>query len=319
MIFFLYGADSYRSKKKLNEITEHYKEIHKTGMGFIVLNADNEKFSDFKRAVETTSMFAEKKLVILKNSVSSKEFAEKFLSWKGGDFLKNTADVICIFHEEAVDKKSEMFAWLIKNSQSQEFDILKGAQLQKWVQRFFTEAGIKAEKSALSRILSHTAGNLWSLENEVNKLKAYVTQTNGSRREISNSDLDIFFRPAAETNVFFLIDAFTEGNTPKAIRFLKGRLAAGDNEIYLFSMIYNQFRNVIQAQDFLEKGENNIFKNANLMGIHPYVAKKSAAQARRFDKDKIKKAVSRLAAADIGMKTGIVEPKHALESLILES
>ena len=55
------------------------------------------------------------------------------------------------------------------------------------------------------------------------------------------------------------------------------------------------------------------------MGIHPYVAKKSAAQARRFDKDKIKKAVSRLAAADIGMKTGIVEPKHALESLILES
>ena len=319
MILFLYGRDSYRSKKKLNEIIERYKKIHKSGMGFFVLSSDNEKFGDFKRAVETVSMFAEKKLVVLKNFASSKEFTEKFLSWEGANFLKDTADVICIFHEEEVEKKSEIFAWLIENSKSQEFDVLRRVQLRKWTQNFFAQRAIKIGEYALSRILAHTAGDLWSFENEVNKLTAYVNQTNPSVREISNSDVDIFLRPALQTHIFFLVDAFIEGNVSRAVRLLKGHLEAGDNGIYLFSMIYNQFRNVIQTQDFLEKGENNISKNANLIGVHPYVAKKSAAQARRFDRNKIKKAFSRLKELDIDIKTGKIDPRQALEALILES
>jgi len=319
MILFLYGRDSYRSKKKLNEITEHYKKIHKSDMGFFVLDSDNEKFSDFKSAVETISMFAEKKLVVLKNFASSKEFTEKFLSWKGANFFKDTADVICIFQDGEVDKKSEIFAWLIKNSKSQEFDVLKGTQLQKWTQRFFAERSIKVEKDALDRILAHTAGDLWNFENEINKLKAYVGQTSRARKEITNRDADIFLRPSLQTHIFFLVDAFIENNTSKALRLLKGHLEAGDNGIYLFSMIYNQLRNVIQAQALSEKGENNISKNANLIGVHPYVAKKSAAQARRFDRDKIKKAFSRLKGLDIDIKTGKIEPRRALETLILEN
>lgn len=319
MILFLYGPDSYRSKKKLNEIICRYKKIHKTGMSFNALNLDAEDFSDFKRVAETAPIFSEKKLIILKNFASSKEFTEKFLSWKGANSLKDTADVICVFYEEDADKESKMFEWLIKNSQRQEFNTLRGAQLTKWVQRFFVQKSIKVEKDALSRIIDYTDGDLWSLENEINKLKAYVSQSNRSRKEILNSDLDVFLRPRSVTQIFFLVDAFIEGNASGAIRLLNGHLAAGDNELYIFSMIYNQLRNVIQMRDFLEKGENNIFKNAKLMGIHPYVAKKSAAQARRLDKNKIKKTASLLAATDISVKTGSIEPRHALESLILAS
>jgi DNA polymerase-3 subunit delta len=288
-------------------------------MGFVALNSNTENFSDFKKAVETVSMFAEKKLIVLKNFISSREFTEKFLSWKGINFLKDTADVICIFHEEEADKKSEIFAWLVKNSKSQEFNILKGAQLWKWTQKFSAQRGIKIEKYALSRILDHASGDLWSFENEINKLTAYANHTNSSGREISNSDVDIFLRPALQTHIFFLVDAFIESNISKAVRLLRGHIEAGDNGIYLFSMIYNQFRNVIQAQAFLENGENNISKNANLIGVHPYVAKKSAAQARRFDKGKIKKAFSRLKELDVDIKTGKLEPLQALEDFILES
>ena len=32
MIFFLYGNDTYRSKEKLDEIVNHYKQIYKSGL-----------------------------------------------------------------------------------------------------------------------------------------------------------------------------------------------------------------------------------------------------------------------------------------------
>jgi len=73
MIIFLYGSDTYRSRQKLKEIIEEYKRRHQSGLNFIRINfdekdlpADKAGFSDLKQAVETVSMFDEKKLGISK-------------------------------------------------------------------------------------------------------------------------------------------------------------------------------------------------------------------------------------------------------------
>jgi len=300
MILFFYGPDSYRSQRKLDEVVEHYKKIHKTGVNLHLLSTDNADFSTFKAATGVVSMFGEKKLVVLKGFLASRDFLEKFISWSGLDSLKNTTDIICVFYEGEVDKKNKLTTWLIKNCKTQEFNILRGVQLQKWAQRFVQERGIKVEKTALLRLIAHTAGDLWAFENEINKLKAYS-------RDVSNADLDIFLRPASQTHIFSLVDAFIEGNAARAVRLLREHLDAGDNENYIFYMVYNQFRNVAEAQ------------SGSLGGMHPFVARKSSLQARRFSKDEIKKTFNRLMNLDMDIKTGRMEPRSALVSLILES
>src|SRR5689334_19588359 len=79
MIIFLYGVDSYRSRKKLEEIVDHYKQAKKSGLNLRYLDASQADFADFYNSFRTSSMFDEKKLVIVKNVFASKKFQEELL------------------------------------------------------------------------------------------------------------------------------------------------------------------------------------------------------------------------------------------------
>jgi len=319
MIIFLYGSDSYRSKKKLNEITAHYKKIHKSGMSFNVINADDASFEYFYKTINTVSMFGEKKLVVARDFLSggvinSKDFSEKFISWEGKEHLASREDVICVFYEELPDKKNLLFAWLTQNSQSQEFGTLKGQRLQGWVQKFIKQENIKITQSALSRLVTHCEGDLWVFDSEIKKLKHY-----SYHNTISDRDLDIFLLQKPQTHIFSLVDATIEKNRSLALRLLHGHLEAGDNGQFLFSMVCNQFRNIAQVKSFLQRGEYNIPKIARETGIHPYVTRKSAEQAKRFDRAQIEKIYNKIVDLDINIKTGVIDARQGLESLILES
>ncbi len=321
MIIFLYGPDTYRSSKKLKEIIAHYKEIRKSGINLIVLNADENDFDAFHNAVGAATMFDEKRLVVLKEFLSSKDFLEKFMAWDGRDNLKETGDVICVFYEEVVDlpagrhgrqvKVNSMFAWLVANSKSQEFKTLSGSELRKWAQGFIKEEGIGVTQGALFTLLAATKGDLWAFENEIKKIKFYACSG-----EITADDLNVFLRPAEFSQIFSLVDAFVESDKSRALKLLRAHIASGDNENYLFSMVCGQFRNIALVADFLENGERDALKIARLCGMHPYVAKKSVAQARQIGGGKVKKIYSKLVDLDIGIKTGAVAGLQALERLI---
>ena len=79
MIIFLYGEDSYRSKRKLEEIILGYKKVHKSGLNLIYINAKEASFKDFYSNFRVSSMFAEKKLIVLNNVFSNVKFQEEFL------------------------------------------------------------------------------------------------------------------------------------------------------------------------------------------------------------------------------------------------
>ena len=312
MIIFLYGPDTYRSKQKLNEIIARYKEIHKTGLSFHVLEENASYFDELRNIAGSVSMLGEKKLVILKYAISSKEFSQKFMDWKAKDALSETNDEVYIFYEGYANKSDSMFTWLAENAKSQEFEILSGSQLNKWAQDFTKRRGIKISQGALFKLLAFSGGDLWALENELQRLASYK---NGG--EIGVNDLDIFLRPKEQTHIFSFVDAVVEANKPKAFKMLKAHIEAGDNENYLFSMVYSQFRNIAQAQSFLDEAESGGGRAVNILGMHPYVAKKSLAQARQFGKEKIKKIYSKLVDLDLSVKTGKGNFEGALEELIL--
>jgi DNA polymerase III delta subunit len=79
MIIFLYGPDTYRSRQKLNEIIEHYKKIHKSGLNLKYLNLSEKDLEDFKDEFQSISMFTEKKLLVLEGAFTNQNFKENFL------------------------------------------------------------------------------------------------------------------------------------------------------------------------------------------------------------------------------------------------
>ena len=111
MIIFLYGPDTYRSRQKLNEIIEHYKKIHKSGLNLKYFDLQKSSYQDFKDEIQQASMFKEKKLLVLKNIFSNPDFKIKFLE-QGKNFVKSD-DIILIYEENKISE-SDSFSKFLK-------------------------------------------------------------------------------------------------------------------------------------------------------------------------------------------------------------
>ena len=137
MIYFLYGQDSYRSKRKFNEIIEHYKSTNKTGLALNFFDFGESKktsaseiFSDLKTATNQVSMFREKKLQVFISPFSNKIFTEIFL--KDSEFFLKSEDIFLIYEKDEVDQRDSFFKFLEKNAKCQEFNSLGGIKLKNW-------------------------------------------------------------------------------------------------------------------------------------------------------------------------------------------
>lgn len=310
MLIFLYGQDSYSSQKKLEELILKYKEANKNGLSLIIFDGDNLDFSDLKREFETTSMFKENKLLVIKNIFSNKKFKEDFLKSADNFFLSENSVIFCETGE--VDKRESFFKFLSKKSKVQEFCPLVGRELDVWLEKEFLNCKARIEPVAKSRLLDFVGNDLWQLANEVIKLVNYA-----KGRKITPEDVELLIKPKIENDIFETISSLAEKRKDKALYLIHKHLEKGDSPLYLLSMIVFQFRNLLAIKDLLEK-KVPYYEISKRSGLHPFVVKKSYSQCREFSFEELKKIYQKIFRIDFEIKTGKVNPEAGLELLIAE-
>jgi DNA polymerase-3 subunit delta len=310
MIIFLYGPDTYRSWQKLNEIIKHYKKIHKSGLNLRYFEGENLNFQDFKNEVETISMFQEKKLLVLKDVFSNKDFQKEFLR-EGENFVRSD-NIILFYEKKEIDKNNSFLKFLKKNSKFQEFELLKGRKLINWVKKELRKYQVAVEPEVFEEFTNRVGSDLWQMENEIKKL---VNYKNGQK--IKKEDVKLLVKPKIETDIFKTIDAISEKKKNQALLLLHQHLEKGDAPLYLLAMINFQFRNLLEIKDLAEK---NIpyYKIINKSDLNPFLVKKSYRQAQRFTLWQLKKIYQKIFQVDLAIKTGKVEPETALDLFIAE-
>ena len=310
MIYFLYGEDSFRSKQKLREIIDGYKKVHKSGLNLIYADAKEKTFVDFYSNFKTTSMFAEKKLVVLKNVFANAKFQEDFL--ENIKKIEELKDIVVIFESEAPDQRTKIFKQLSKTAKCQEFNFLQPAMLKKWIALQFENNGVKINYSALDLLAVFVKNDLWRMANEIKKLSSYKK---GS--EITREDVLLLVRPNIENDIFKTIDALAGKEKQLALSLLHKHIEDGDNALYLLSMISYQFRNLLIIKELQEK-QKSYSEIARKSGLHPFVAQKTYALCSHFSFPQLKKIYQKIFQADSDIKTGKIEPELALDLLICE-
>jgi len=316
MIIFLYGPDTYRSRQKLNEIVEHYKKIHKSGLDLKLLDLKEKDFQDFKNEAQIASMFSEKKLLVLKNAFENFDFKEK-ISAEIEKFAKS--EEVILFYEEEI-KKDKFFQTLKKFSEYQEFQLLDGERLKNWVKKEFKKYQAKIDSAVLEKLIEFVGNDLWQMANEIKKLVAYKTGHNQITTvtklcpEIEREDVELLVKSKIETDIFKTIDAIAAKNKKRALKLLKAHLEKGDSPFYLFSMINFQFRNLLIIKDLIEKN----LSPYSFTNLHPYVIKKSISLLGKFSFSELKKIYQKIFEVDLDIKTGKIEPEMALDLLITE-
>jgi DNA polymerase-3 subunit delta len=306
MLFFLYGADNYRSRKKLKEIIESYKKVHKSGLNLKYFgNDDNLNFQDFQDEARQSSMFKEKKLIVLEGVFADSDFKKEFLK-KGKAFI-DSEDIIIFYEEKEISKKDSLLVFLKKHAKCQDFESLTSQQLKRWVKKELKELGAVINNEALDTLVMFVDNNLWRMANEIKKLASFK-----DGKEIDLKDVKLLVKPKIEPAIFKTIDAIASKDKKRALRLIKEHLEKGDSPFYLFSMINFQFRNLLIVKDLLEKNLSPF----NLSDLHPFVVQKSSFLARKFNISELKKIYQKIFEIDLGIKTGKIESGAALELLI---
>src|SRR3989338_3466909 len=105
MIYILYGPDTYRSRRKLNEIISEYRE--KIGSAFDLhrLDADEDDLSGLKTLLGTQSLFSPKKLVIVENALASADKLETLKNVFAS--FKNSPDTVMVLWDRGLDENTK--------------------------------------------------------------------------------------------------------------------------------------------------------------------------------------------------------------------
>ncbi|MBU2539697.1 hypothetical protein KJ786_00840 [Patescibacteria group bacterium] len=350
MVIFLYGQDSYRSRQKLNEIIEEYKKTHKSGLNLKFLDVEEVGFSIDNLTDETrqSSIFKEKKLVVVKNLFNDADLKEKFL--KIVKEMLDSEEIVVLYEEQKIKKSDSLLKFLKKSAKVQEFESLSGVKLSNWVKKEIESRNIKIDPIAQDLLLDYVGEDLWWLSNELQKLSNFKKNSDGKvstksrildkvgtiedtrlrfHREssigsgqsrdktITIADVKLLVKPKIETDIFKTIDAIAQKNKKQALNLLYKHLEDGDAPLYLLSMIGYQFRNLLIVKDLAERNTpyNLIAKKS---GLHPFVVRKAYDQMRQFSLQELKKIYQRIFEVDLNIKTGRIEPEIALEMLIMK-
>ena len=332
MILFLYGQDTYRARQKLKEIIEQYKnpasgenldsagikKIHKSGLSLIYLDGENLKFEDFRDIIQQTSMFDEKKLLILSNIFTNQNFKEKFLkNYK--DFLK-LKDIILFYEENEISSKDRFFNFLKTKAKTQNFQSLGGEKLKSWIRQELSKLKTEIDSGAIDKLINFVGNDLWQMSNEIKKLVNYRAprqRSEGKGGRINVEDIELLVKPKIETAIFKTIDAIAQKNKKQALLLIHQHLEKGDNPLYLLSMINFQFRNLLMIKDLIER-HRPYYSILKMTHLHPFVVKKSCQQANKFTLQELKKIYQKIFKADLDIKTGKITPETALDLLLTE-
>ena len=154
MIIFLYGPDDYRrSEKKRALIAEFSKKRSEIGLGVFDLE-EKTALENLGEFLKTQSIFETAKLAVLENAF---ELDAPKLAKLLKPFVEEKNITILIAEK---DKPVKALAFLLeKQTISQKFETLAGAELVAWIGAEAKKNGVKLTAAAAQFLASVYAGN----------------------------------------------------------------------------------------------------------------------------------------------------------------
>jgi len=301
MILFLYGQDSYRSRRKLEEIRAKFeRDIDPSGLNATVF--DGADFREARKAAMTPPFLVKLRLVILKNALKT---AKKSELKELADFFTAVPEqtILVIYEISSSDELAgnAAFEKLRGTKHYPEFAPLPARQLMQWIKDEAAARGAAFEQSVLERYSSFAGQDLWKIEAEIDKLCAFSLAAGAP---IGDEAVLFLTETKSEADIFAFLDAVGTKRLDRATELLEALLEQGETEIILLNRLQSHFRNLLVASELSASGRASKEALSRELGIHPFAASKALAQARYYRFEELKSHYAWLVDADEKLKTG---------------
>lgn len=320
MIIFLYGADSYRSRQKLNELKNKFiNEVDQAAQSLVVLDGRTITLKELSEKINTGSLFVKRRMIIIEDIFNNKVDKalgdiENFLSKQNA--VKNSDEEnIIIFKDGDLDNKNaklkkeakKLLVYLLKQKYVQEFKTLSDAQLADFIKDESTKLERKINATAINSLIINTNSDLWRIASELHKLALAISKGEEITAKLVKENVVGTY----DENIFALTDAISVRNKKLTIRLMEEQYLAGLNEDYILVMLIRQFKILLSIKSAV-LANFSATQIASDLKIHPYVVKKSLTQINLFTLNDLKTRLNELISLDFANKTGQKELKTEL-------
>ena len=301
MILILYGPDTYRSRQKLREIVEEYRQKAGADFNLEKLDAQENDLSNLKNMVQGGSLFSVKKMIVVEGAFSGENNFDRILgAAQKASELKNIFLVLWdrVLTSQGFKQLEEVKVFANK---IQEFKTLVGSGLQIWLDQEVKKRALKLN-AAQNVFFVSLDGDLWRITNELDKLSLLASSV-GTGQKVDR-----------ESSIFSLGDVFF--TSPRAaLGVLLNLLRQGQEDFGIFSYVASHARTLLTVRIYLEK-RTSVPAHHHL---HPFVVKKASVLAGRLAYEKLRSLPEKFLEEDLKIKIGLSQPRDSLFRILLSS
>lgn len=250
------------------------------------------------------TLFADKRLVIIKNLSENKPVWTDFYQW----IPRLSDDIHLVLVESKPDKRMVTYKDLKKSADVIELatwadrDASKAAS---WVMAEAAALGLTMDNKSVQHIVSRVGVDQWQLYYGLQKL-ALVD-------EITTHVIDDIIDANPAENVFNLFDSALRGDRAKIAQMIR-TLELTEDPYRLFALLSGQAFQL--AAVAVSTSSDHV---ASDFGVHPFVLSKLESAAKKQGRAGARKIINIFAKADDDMKLSRAEPWLLIERALLQT
>ena len=250
------------------------------------------------------TLFAEKRLVIIKNLSENKALWNDFSAW----LSRVSSDVQLVLVEPKLDKRTKTYKDLQKAADVHEFKVWTerdGLTAEKWVMSEAEQLGFTLESKNTRFLVARVGVDQWALFHALEKLAVLES--------ISPEVIEEVIEANPVENVFNLFEMALKGDALK-VKKMCDNLALSDDPYRLFGLMSGQAFQ-LAALSVSEKPSADVAKD---FGAHPFALSKLAPYAKKLGRAGTRKVIAAFVEADAGMKTSMADPWLLIERALIK-
>lgn len=315
MIIFVHGPDLYRSQAYVRRLVDKFRvERDTAGCNVVEIDAAIVKQpGQILQEILAAPFLAEKRLVVLRNFLTAKDAPDRAAVLErvvAGSFPEDT---ITLFWEQTSTFKTKeaktLFAELKKSKFCEEFAALSVSEAQRWVQQEAERRGTKCNPDAAVQMVANLGTDTWTLSTSLDQLVSFA-----AGRTITVVDVAQFVPEKVPDNIFALAEAIANSQAKLVFTQCQEQYRLGQDSIYIHAMLVRQFRILIGISSWLQAEPRAAAPEiAAALGIHPYVAQKSLALAKKIPLPRLAYAHQLLTELDQAAKSGQGDHRQLFE------
>jgi DNA polymerase-3 subunit delta len=282
-IYWLEGEEDYYIDVVMNYAEHNILNESEAGFNLSIFYGKDANWADVVNACRRYPMFAERQVVLLKEAQQMKDLdkLEAYIS------NPQPSTIFVVSHKEKkIDGRSKMAKLLKEKGELLQTKKLYDNQLPEWTNELLKQKGLTISQKGLMLMVEHIGNDLNRIKNEIDK----ITVNLGTRKNITEDDIENFIGVSKEYNVFELQNAIARKDFLRCIQivqYFENNPKAGPIQMIL-PTLYNFFSKVYMVHGTSSRDEKAI---AASLGVNPFFVKDYIQAAKIYSYEQVEKVI----------------------------